>query len=77
MPHSRPAVLVLLATYNGEHWLDEQLSSIYAQRDVDITVVASETLDDSTEASLALVVGNGLRRLPRTLPEWEARIAIF
>ena len=40
-----PRIAVLLATYNGRRWLPEQLSSILAQQDVDVRVVA---LDDSS-----------------------------
>ena len=50
-PH--PRVLVLLATYNGERWLDEQLASLFAQQGVDIAVVASD--DRSVDGSLAVL----------------------
>jgi rhamnosyltransferase len=44
-----PRVLVLLATFNGARWLDEQLDSIFAQRQVRVTVLASDdgSLDDT------------------------------
>ncbi|CAG0963219.1 rhamnosyltransferase [Methylophilaceae bacterium] len=40
-----PKVAVLIATYNGIKWIDEQLTSILNQRDVDVTVFVS---DDSS-----------------------------
>jgi glycosyltransferase involved in cell wall biosynthesis len=36
------SVAVLLSTYNGERFLREQLDSIFAQKDVDVFVVASD-----------------------------------
>lgn len=48
--NSVPHVRVLLATHNGDRWLDEQLQSIYAQRGVLASVVASD--DSSTDATL-------------------------
>jgi rhamnosyltransferase len=39
------SIAVLLATYNGRRWLPDQLDSILAQRDVDVTVFA---LDDGS-----------------------------
>ena len=35
---SRPTVAVLMSTYNGEKYLKEQIDSILAQRDVDVTL---------------------------------------
>lgn len=46
---STPQVCVLLATHNCEHWLEEQLSSIYRQQGVCVSVVASD--DASTDAT--------------------------
>lgn len=40
-----PQVTVLLATYNGIRWIDQQLTSILDQAQVDVTVVA---LDDES-----------------------------
>ncbi len=42
-----PPCTVLLATHNGERWLQEQLSSIYGQVGVSIRVVAND--DQSTD----------------------------
>ncbi|PHN33673.1 glycosyltransferase [Pseudomonas sp. ICMP 561] len=51
MPVTRPKVAVLLAAYNGMQWIEEQLASILAQIDVDLTVYISVDLStDGTEA---------------------------
>lgn len=47
MPH--PKCTVLLATYNGECWLHDQLHSIYNQSDVSVKVVAND--DQSTDGT--------------------------
>jgi len=38
----RPRVLVLMATYNGASWIDAQLASVFAQRDVEVSVLVSD-----------------------------------
>lgn len=48
-PHQPPRVAVLLATYNGARWLDEQLDSILEQRGVDLRVIALD--DESTDGT--------------------------
>jgi rhamnosyltransferase len=48
-----PRVLVLLATFNGEQWLDEQLASIFAQDSTHVFVVASD--HGSTDGTLSLL----------------------
>ncbi|MDU8362136.1 glycosyltransferase [Pseudomonas syringae group sp. J309-1] len=51
MPVTHPKVAVLLAAYNGMEWIEEQLASILAQIDVDLTVYISVDLStDGTEA---------------------------
>lgn len=52
-PVEFPRVLVLLATFNGERWLDEQLDSIFGQQRVRVTVLAAD--DGSSDGSIALV----------------------
>jgi rhamnosyltransferase len=42
-------VAVLMATYNGEVWLKEQIDSILEQKDVDVTLFVSD--DASTDGS--------------------------
>ncbi|WP_368922132.1 glycosyltransferase [Comamonas aquatica] len=49
----RKSVAVLLAAYNGEDWLEEQLASILEQVEVDLTVYIS--LDDSSDRSREIV----------------------
>lgn len=44
-PHQPPRIAVLLATFNGKRWLDEQLDSILGQYGVDVRVIA---LDDES-----------------------------
>jgi rhamnosyltransferase len=47
-------VLVLLAAYNGESWLSEQLRSVLTQEEVDVHVVIGE--DVSTDKTRELLV---------------------
>ncbi|GGA65404.1 glycosyl transferase [Pseudoclavibacter endophyticus] len=46
-----PRIAVLLATHNGERYLDEQLSTILSQEAVDITLLVSD--DNSTDGTRA------------------------
>ncbi|UIU62943.1 glycosyltransferase [Escherichia coli] len=48
----KPKVLVLVAVYNGEKWLVEQLTSIINQKNVDIDVIIN--IDKSTDSSYKL-----------------------
>lgn len=59
---ARPCITVLLATYNGTRWLDEQLHSIVAQANVVVSIVASD--DASTDGT------------PLRLTEWSTRAAL-
>ena len=43
---SKPNVLVLLATYNGVIWLEEQLNSIFDQSDVCVKILVSDDQSD-------------------------------
>jgi rhamnosyltransferase len=53
MTVAKPSVLVLLATYNGEAYLAEQINSILSQEEVDVTILASDDLSqDGTRACL-------------------------
>lgn len=47
------SVLVLLSTYNGERYLNEQLSSIFTQKDVDISILVRD--DGSTDSTLSIL----------------------
>jgi rhamnosyltransferase len=48
-----PRVRVLLATYNGAAWLDEQLQSIFSQVGVYVSVLAAD--DGSTDSTLEIL----------------------
>ena len=48
-----PKVLVLLATCNGEKYLRQQLDSIYAQEDVEVSIFATD--DGSTDSTIAIL----------------------
>jgi rhamnosyltransferase len=49
----RPTVLVLLATFNGEHCVEEQIHSILCQREVDVQIRVSD--DCSEDGTIAIV----------------------
>lgn len=49
----RPKVLVLLASYNGEKWIRDQLTSILEQEGVDVTVAVRD--DGSSDATRGVV----------------------
>jgi rhamnosyltransferase len=51
--HNIPKVAILLATYNGDRWISEQISSILNQTNVDLKVFVSDDL--STDATLSIV----------------------
>lgn len=52
-PARPPCVLVLLATFNGARWLEEQLDSIVGQRGAQVTILAAD--DGSSDGTVALV----------------------
>lgn len=52
MPQPRPRVAILLATHNGERFLDEQLDTILDQSGVDVTVLASDDASTDTTPTL-------------------------
>lgn len=49
-------VLILLATYNGKDYLQQQLDSLYAQKDVDITILVRD--DGSTDSTQKILIEN-------------------
>ena len=57
-PAAPTRVSVLLATFNGERWLTEQLDSIFAQVDVELSVIALD--DASTDSTAALLAERAL-----------------
>lgn len=48
-------VLVLMATYNGEKYLQEQLNSLYVQEDVDISILIR---DDGSKDTTRVILEN-------------------
>jgi glycosyltransferase involved in cell wall biosynthesis len=48
-----PKVLVLMAAYNGEKYIEQQLDSIFAQKNVDVYVAVAD--DDSTDETIAVL----------------------
>ena len=59
MPVHFPRVAVLLAAYNGMQWIEEQLASILAQTDVDVTVYIN--IDPSTDGTEAWCAASASR----------------
>lgn len=53
MDSKRQKVLVLLCTYNGEKFLNQQLESIYYQKDVEVKVIIND--DGSTDQTLGIL----------------------
>lgn len=49
----RPAVCVMMSTYNGEKYISEQIDSILGQNHVDVTLMIRD--DGSTDGTLALL----------------------
>lgn len=64
---NKPKVLVLLATYNGEKYLREQIDSILAQKDVDIFIKVSD--DRSTDSTQKI-----LQEYKEKLPNFDYQI---
>ena len=66
-----PHVRVLLATYNGAQWLDEQLQSLFTQKGARVSVVASD--DSSTDGTPALLQAWAGRSELMVLPQAAER----
>ncbi|WP_430592365.1 glycosyltransferase [Humidisolicoccus flavus] len=49
----QPRIAVLMATHNGERFLQEQLDSIRAQQQVSVTLIVSD--DDSKDSTLEII----------------------
>ena len=64
--HGEPLVSVLLATCNGQSWLEEQLDSLTKQSGVQVSVIASDdaSSDATRDILTALRPGLALRLLP-------------
>lgn len=61
-----PRVVVLMATYNGMRWIDEQIDSILAQRHVDVHLCISDDASD-----------DGTAEHVRTRAQDDARITVL
>lgn len=70
-PEQLPHVRVLLATYNGAPWLDEQLKSTASQQGVRVTLVASD--DSSSDGTVEVLKRWALRQPIEILPPSTAR----
>jgi rhamnosyltransferase len=57
-----PRVIVLMSTYNGERYLDDQLTSIFAQQGVEVDVIVRD--DGSSDETIAI------------LDQWQSREAL-
>lgn len=68
---SVPTITVLLATFNGQRWLDEQLQSIFGQRAVSVSVVVSD--DASTDGTLECLADWSIRERILLLPGQSTR----
>ena len=56
---SRPTVAVLMSTYNGEKYLREQIDSILAQKDVDVTLyIRDDGSSDCTKSIIKEYIGS-------------------
>lgn len=69
---TRAHVRVLLASHNGERWIDEQIASIVGQRGVDVSIVAAD--DASTDSTPARLAAWAERAPLRCLPPLPARL---
>ena len=67
----RPKVVVLLATYNGEQWLNEQIKSIINQENVETRVLVSD--DGSSDSTVQIVTGYIGTGLVELLPKSKTR----
>ena len=51
-----PKIAILMATYDGEKWIDEQINSIFEQSDVEIDLFISD--DQSNDNTVNLIKKN-------------------
>lgn len=64
-----PRIKVLMATYNGEKWIDEQLHSIFQQKNVSISIIVSD--DGSKDSTIDIISkfrnqGDAIELVPHT-----------
>lgn len=60
----KPSVLVMMATYNGEKYVAEQIDSILAQEGVNVTLLIS---DDGSSDATAQICSGYAQRVPNVL----------
>ena len=66
-----PSCAVLLATFNGERWLTDQMESIRFQQGVDMRVIVSD--DQSSDGTIHLLFANTSKLALTTLPNQPER----
>ncbi|MGG4553692.1 glycosyltransferase family 2 protein [Paenibacillus humicus] len=59
-----PKIQVLLSTYNGEQFLNEQLESLLAQQDVDLNILIR---DDGSRDSTVSIIDDFVRKYPQVI----------
>lgn len=64
----RPKVLVLLASYNGREWVNEQIASILAQEGVDVSLIVSDDLSRDGTREVVSADWRGDERVCLRLP---------
>ena len=57
------SICVLISTYNGQRYLQEQLNSLYAQRGVRLTILARD--DGSTDRSVEILGKYSFKNIKR------------
>lgn len=67
--HRHPSVLVLMATFNGERFIEEQLESVFAQQNVSVEVLVRDdgSVDDTLTILEKLRAQRQLTLVQRTL----------
>ena len=55
MSKSSPKVLILMATYNGRQWIEEQIESILSQNSVDISIIIRDDGSDDGTVEFGII----------------------
>lgn len=66
---NKPKILVLLATYNGALWLEEQLQSIFSQQGVSVHVLIGDDL--SKDSTISLLKSKFERNVSIKIERWS------
>jgi glycosyltransferase involved in cell wall biosynthesis len=64
---SRPTIAVLLATYNGEKYLVEQLNSIICQKEVNVHIYIS---DDGSSDKTIYIIKSFIKKYPKKIKKF-------